>query len=133
MTTHEAADLLERFGAALRHAENVPVRFSLTVHSPAVEPEADSRRRARTLIRAMLTLGRVEKSGGNETFWAEVKPAEGFSVTVFANRRAVCRPVIVGIRTIPATEATLVPACPARFDPIVEWQCDESLLAEEAV
>lgn len=133
MTTHEAADLLERFGAALRHTKNVPVRFNLTAHSPADELEADNRRRAQTLIRAMLTLGRVEKSGLDETFWAGVTPAEGFSVTVFANRRAVCRPVIVGVRTIPATEATLMPACPARQESIVEWQCDESLLAEEAV
>lgn len=45
----------------------------------------------------------------------------GVSLSVFTDRGSVCRKVVVGQRTVPATDERTVE--------IVEWVCDEPLLA----
>ena len=128
MTTHEAADILTRLADSFRDGPEIPILLSVSCHSPTAEEDGDGRHRLQVLTRAMLRFGPIKKSASGEIFWTQLqRPGLGFEMTVFANRTAVCRQVVVGEREIPALDAYLVPAAPARREPILEWHCDEGL------
>lgn len=48
-------------------------------------------------------------------------------------KQKTCQQVQVGTRVVPAEPEKIIPATPAREEPILEWQCDEPLLAEAPV
>lgn len=59
---------------------------------------------------------------------AEHTLPSGVQVLVLADRDVVCRKVVVGKRTVPASER-IVEAVPEREVEIVEWECPESFIA----
>lgn len=51
---------------------------------------------------------------------------------VIIAREEICEKVVIGKKTVPATEAITIPAKPEREEEIVEWRC-HSIFAEEKV
>ena len=64
--------------------------------------------------------GRVEKQRAGSTFWLEGRFGD-VVLTAFAKQGAVCRMDVTGTRVVPAQ--------PERVEEIVEWICDEPILA----
>lgn len=73
-------------------------------------------------------MGSFEKTRSDYTTGAKHVLPSGVSIVVSANREVVCRKVVLGKRTIPATER-IVEAVPAYETDIVEWECPESFIA----
>lgn len=70
--------------------------------------------------------GWTKQYDGND--WFGLKRTFGsIELYVYTDRDQVCRKIVVGQREVPA-----MPATEARTEDIIEWVCDESLLAELA-
>lgn len=49
----------------------------------------------------------------------------------FTDRKAICKLVKVGTKVIAAEPEKIIPAKPERVEDIVEWQCPDSLIADD--
>lgn len=78
--------------------------------------------RTRDEIAALATIGGWRKTYNSDYFHLERAFAGDVTLSVFTDRAEVCRKVVTGHRTIPAR--------PEQQVEIVEWVCEEPLLAE---
>lgn len=71
---------------------------------------------------------KVTKHGTGDTFWLAADLGDGLTIAAFAaDRDQVCRKVVTGTRTVPEQ------VIPAHEQDVIEWVCDEPLLAPEQV
>jgi hypothetical protein len=64
------------------------------------------------------------KDYGGEYFSLKKEFLGGLTLDIYTSRSEVCRKVVVGERVVPAR-----PAEPERVEEVVEWVCEEALLA----
>lgn len=74
-------------------------------------------------------LGTFEKTRNEYTTGATTTLESGVVIMVTANRDVVCRKIVIGKKTVPATEERIIEAEPEREVDIVEWECPESFIA----
>jgi hypothetical protein len=73
------------------------------------------------------SLGKFEKTRNEYTTGATATLESGVKILVTANRDVVCRKIVVGKKTVPATEER-IEAQPEREIDVVEWECPESFI-----
>lgn len=105
---------LKALAEFLEQNDRIPVPYSIDVNVFVEDKDA--------LADVARSGGRWDKNQSDSFFWLRQDFGGGVNIQVNVNRERVCKRIVTGKKTIPARPEIEVD--------VVEWVCDEPLLAE---
>jgi len=81
--------------------------------------------------KAIKSLGSFNKFSDSCYIGALKEFSGGLQLEVYTGKEITCRKVLKGYKHIDARPETVIPAEPAKEEPIYEWECPQSFLKDE--